>query len=82
MKQKPVVGMAAKDGRDYCRQPLFDRARRRAGDKSGPVGDAEDMSVNRTGVEPENFVQDDVGRLATDAGSASSAARSAGTSPP
>ena len=63
-----MVRVAAVSRWNRLHQLVLDGPWRRAGGEAGPVGDAEDVRVDGARLVAENLVQDDVRRLAADAG--------------
>ena len=68
--------------RDDPLESLLDLEWVAAGREPGPVRHPEDVGVDGDGRLTEGDVEDDIGGLAADPGSSSSAARSSGTLPP
>src|SRR6185503_14104461 len=70
VQYQPVVGVAQEFRRNELEQLVFDLARILAGCEPGPVGDTKDVCVDCDRGLAESGVQDDIRRLAADAGQA------------
>ncbi len=68
MQDQPVMGVALEFRRYFLFQRQFNRQRRFARREAGPVGDPEDMGVDRDGRLAEGDVEHHIGGLAPDAG--------------